>query len=160
LEKDHHLESLLELEKSIAARLAEFNAKRADNQKLNKIFYLTQILLSSLTTISIAINIKLSLLAISIVAVVASTLSSLSGLILSKYMYQERMSSNIKTVCSLYALSFSITMHKKKEQDDKNGRAITLEDVDEFQDEYQKILNTANGDWQKNILKSSAKHKK
>lgn len=151
---EHNLRTLVELEKQIAARLVEFNAKRADNQKLNRIFSLSQIILTFLTTLLIALNANSSLFAISMAAIFTSSLGGLAGQVLSKYMYQERMSMNIKTVCDLYSLSHLITMDKRKEEDDPSKHKITLEKVDNYQTKYQSILDTANGQWQKQITKN------
>ncbi|CAI8975610.1 hypothetical protein EMIT0P100_60172 [Pseudomonas sp. IT-P100] len=150
---DHNLNSLVELERQISARLLEFNAKRASNQKHNKFFSLSQMILAFLTTLLIALNAKASFFAISMIAIFTSSLGGLAGQILSKYMYQERMSMNIKTVCALYELAHTITMDRKKEEDDSIKHRITLEKVDKYQTKYQSILDAANGQWQQQIQK-------
>ncbi|OOQ46269.1 hypothetical protein AO361_24950 [Pseudomonas fluorescens] len=151
---DHKLKSLTELEVQIGRRIAEFNAKRAKNQKSNQLYSLGQILLSSLTTLLIAVNTKASLFSITVATLITSSLASLAGQLLSKYMYEERMAMNIATVCALYELSHTITMDKKKEEDDEGNHKITLDKVESYQDRYQRILSAANGQWQKHIQKS------
>ncbi len=65
---------------------------------------------------------------------------------------------NIATICSLYELRHVITMAKRMEEDDVTSK-ITLKDVVKYQEQYQNILNTANGQWQNHIqnFKSSEK---
>lgn len=154
MNNEHHLKSLVELERLISERTAEFNGKRKYNQKWTNFWSLGQLLFSWSTTLIIATNLKFNKFEISLAATIIASLATLSGLVLSKYMYQERMSSNIKTVCSFYELSDDIAMLKKKEIDGDESRKITLEIVDKFHAEYQRILNSANGEWQKNLLKS------
>jgi len=84
--------------------------------------------------------------------------AGVAGQFLNKFMYQERMAMNIATKCSLYELQHAITMAKRMEEDDINSK-ITLKEVVKYQEQYQNILNTANGQWQNHIqnLKSSEK---
>ncbi|WP_172668500.1 SLATT domain-containing protein [Yersinia frederiksenii] len=153
---EHKLKSLNRLESEIDARIKEFNAKRKYNQENSKFYSFGQVLLSGLTTILIAVNTKFSFFWITIVALVASCLANLAGQILSKYMYQERMAMNISTICDLYELRHLITMDKRMEEDDET-REITLDRVQEYQNEYQNILNCANNKWREHIYKSKAK---
>ncbi len=150
---EHRLKSLVELEIQMKRRIDEFNKKRAQNQKSNRFYSLSQILLSALTTLLIAINTQASLFYITVTALITSSLASLAGQLLSKFMYEERMAMNIATVCALYELEHNITMDKKKEEDDKDGHEITVAKVDIYQNRYQEILNSANGQWQKKITK-------
>lgn len=157
MKTEHKLKCLTELELQIQQRIAEFNGKRSKNQSSNQIFSISQICLGALTTLLIAINAKFTYFPITVTALATSSLATLSGQILSKYMYQERMSMNITTVCALYELAHTITMDRKKEEDDELKHKITINKVDTYQDRYQQILNTANGQWQKNIQKTKQK---
>lgn len=111
--------------------------------------------LGAFTTLLIAINLKFTYIPITIAALITSSLAALSGQFLSKYMFQERMALNIATVCALYELAHDITMDRKKEEDDKPKYEITIKKVENYQGRYQQILNRANGQWQKNIHKTS-----
>lgn len=155
MKTEHNLKSLTELELQIQNRISEFNGKRSENQSSNKFFTMSQMCLGAFTTLLIAINAKFTYFPITIAALVASSLATLSGQILSKFMYSERMAVNIATVCALYELAHDITMDRKKEEDDRSKHEITLKKVDNYQGRYQQILNTANGQWQKNIHKTS-----
>ncbi|WHZ39262.1 SLATT domain-containing protein [Rahnella bonaserana] len=149
------LNSLIELESQIERRIKEFNTKRGKNQWKNRFFSLAQIILSGFTTLLVAINANLSYFCITVITLVVSSLASISGQLLSKFMYQERMAMNIATVCALYELRHKITMDKKKQEDD-HSLTITLQEVDLYQQQYQNILNTANGQWQKYIQDTKA----
>lgn len=153
---EHKLKSLGVLESEIDARIKEFNAKRRYNQRYSEFFSLGQLILSGFTTLLIAVNTNLSCFWISVIALVTSSLASIAGQVLSKYMYQERMTMNISTICNLYELKHLITMDKMMEVDDIN-RKITLEKVQEYQDKYQGILNIANNKWQEIFIKSKSK---
>ncbi|NMY33032.1 SLATT domain-containing protein [Pseudomonas sp. WS 5412] len=151
---DHSLKSLAELELQIRNRLTEFEAKRAKNQKYNRLFSLAQILLTALTTLLIAINTKYTTFPLAVIAIITSSMAAVAGQLLSKFMYQERMAMDIATTCALRELAHCITMDRRKEEDDETNCKITLKQVDAYQGRYQTILNTANGQWQKNIQKS------
>lgn len=147
----HRLKSLTELEEQIQLRIEEFDTKRAQNQKDNRLFTLTHLSLSTLTTLLIAINAKLSLFPLAIIAMTANSVAILASQLLTKFMYQERMAMNIATTCALRELSHSIIMAKKKEEDSALTHEITISHVDSYQKRYQIILNSADGQWQKNI---------
>jgi hypothetical protein len=157
--KEHNLKSLNELESQITKRLEEFQEKRKKNQKKNQIYSLGQIGLTALTTLLIAINVKLSLFEITLATLVTSTLASVAGQLLNKYMYQERMAMNISTICALYELNHTIIMDKKKEEDDGEAYQITIQKVESYQNQYQQILNTANGQWKKYLEKTQGSKK-
>jgi len=154
----HSLKSLTELESQIAIRISEFEAKRRENQRNNKLFSVSQIILSAITTLLIAINAEIHVLFLTILTLLASMCAGIAGQLLNKFMYQERMAMNIATICSLYELRHVITMAKRMEEDDVTSK-ITLKDVVKYQEQYQNILNTANGQWQNHIqnCKSSEK---
>lgn len=158
MNREHNLKSLVELESQIEKRLVEFKSKRKDNQKYNKIWSLSQIWLTALTTIFIAINAKESFWIINILALLTSSLASVAVQMLSKYMYQERLAMNISTICALYELRSTIIMDKKKEEDDSNTYKITIQKVELYQERYQHILNIANGQWQKYINEEKEKN--
>ena len=65
---------------------------------------------------------------------------------------------NIATICSLYELRHVINMAKRMEEDDVTSK-ITLKDVVKYQEQYQNILNTANGLWQNHIQNSKSAEK-
>ncbi|WP_044421484.1 hypothetical protein [Pseudomonas syringae group genomosp. 3] len=151
MKAEHNLNSLNELEIQIGRRIVEFNGKRTENQRKSQLYSLGQLLFGALTTLLIAINTKTSFFSITVATLITSSLASLAGQLLSKYMYAERMASNIATTCALYELSHTITMDRNKEKDDEKNHKITLEKVDVYQDRYQQILTSANGQWQKHI---------
>ncbi|MFK3840785.1 SLATT domain-containing protein [Serratia sp. NPDC087055] len=155
---EYKLKSLTELESQIGARIKEFNQKRGKNQRRNQFYSVAQILLSALTTLLIAINAEMSIFWITVITLIASSLASIAGQLLSKCMYRERLAMNISTVCALYELRHIITMDQKKEEDDK-AKKITLETVDLYQEKYQQILNSANGQWQLYIQKTKSSEK-
>ncbi|SLY88357.1 Uncharacterised protein [Klebsiella variicola] len=155
---EHKLKSLNVLESEIDSRIKEFNAKRNYNQRKGEMYSIGQFALGGLTTLLIAVNAKFSFFPISVMAIVTSSLASMAGQILTKYMYQEKMTMNISTVCDLYELKHLITMDKSMEEDD-GAREITLERVQEYQDKYQNILNVANKRWQEIFVKSKSKEK-
>jgi len=148
VDTNHDLKCLAELELQIGKRINEFNSKRAENQKYNRCYSLAHILLGALTTLLIAVNSKLSLFPITVITMTTSTLASVAGQLLSTYMYKERLTMNIATICALYELSHAITMDKRKQEDDKEKHKITLEKVESYNSQYQQILNSANGQWQ------------
>lgn len=152
---EHSLKSLAELEVQINNRIRDFNNKRVKNQNKNNHFTVVQIVSSAVTTLLIAVNAEKSIFLVTVIALITSLVASVSGQFLSKFMYRERMAMNIETVCSLYELRHTITMDKKKEEDDGESHKITLEKVDSYQNQYQKILNSANGQWQKYIQKTN-----
>jgi hypothetical protein len=154
----HSLKSLTELESQIARRISEFEVKRKDNQKNNKLFSMSQIVLAAITTLLIAVNAELHELSLTILTLLASMCAGIAGQFLNKFMYQERMAMNIATVCSLYELQHVITMAKMMEEDDITSK-ITLKDVMKYQEQYQNILNTANGQWQNHIQNSKSAEK-
>jgi len=146
----HSLKSLTELESQIARRISEFEEKRRSNQKNNKFFSVSQIVLTAITTLLIAVNAEIHVLSLTILTLLASMCAGIAGQLLNKFMYQERMAMNIATICSLYELQHVITMAKNMEEDDAASK-ITLNDVMKYQEQYQNILNTANGQWQNHI---------
>ncbi|MDI3440529.1 hypothetical protein QLG07_13755 [Erwinia sp. V90_4] len=154
----HSLKSLTELESQIANRISEFEVKRRCNQKYNKFLSISQIVLTAVTTLFIAINAEIHELSLTIITLLASMGAGIAGQLLNKFMYQERMAMNIATICSLYELRHVITMAKRMEEDDVNSE-ITLKDVVKYQEQYQNILNTANGQWQNHIQNSKGAEK-
>lgn len=154
----HRLQSLTELELQIAKRISEFEAKRRNNQRNNKLLSVSQIILAAITTLLIAVNAEIHVFFLTILTLLSSMCAGVAGQFLNKFMYQERMAMNIATKCSLYELQHAITMAKRMEEDDINSK-ITLKEVVKYQEQYQNILNTANGQWQNHIqnLKSSEK---
>ncbi|CTQ11414.1 SLATT domain-containing protein [Klebsiella variicola] len=153
---EHKLKSLNVLESEIDSRIKEFNAKRNYNQRRGEMYSIGQFVLGGLTTLLIAINTSFSFFLVSILAIITSGLASMAGQVLTKYMYQEKMTMNIATVCDLYELKHLITMDKNMEEDDAT-RKITLERVQEYQDKYQNILNAANNKWQEIFVKGKSK---
>ncbi|HFN0790934.1 TPA: SLATT domain-containing protein [Klebsiella variicola subsp. variicola] len=153
---EHKLKSLNVLESEIDSRIKEFNTKRNYNQRKGEMYAIGQFTLAGLTTLLIAVNAKFSSFPISVIAIVTSSLASMAGQVLTKYMYQEKMTMNIATVCDLYELKHLITMDKNMEEDDST-RKITLERVQEYQDKYQNILNAANNKWQEIFVKGKSK---
>ncbi len=153
---EHKLKSLNVLESEIDSRIKEFNAKRDYNQRRGEMYSIGQFVLGGLTTLLIAINTSFSFFLVSILAIITSGLASMAGQVLTKYMYQEKMTMNIATVCDLYELKHLITMDKNMEEDDVT-RKITLERVQEYQDKYQNILNAANNKWQEIFVKGKSK---
>lgn len=154
----HSLKSLTELESQIDRRISEFEIKRKDNQKNNKLLSVSQIILAAITTLLIAVNAEIHDLSLTILTLLASMCAGVAGQLLHKFMYQERMAMNIATICSLYELRHVITMAKRMEEDDVAFK-ITLNDVMKYQEQYQKILNTANGQWQNHIQNSKSSEK-
>jgi hypothetical protein len=154
----HHYSSLNKLISEIENRKGDFNRKRNRNQKSYSITSKGQILFSAITTLLIAINVKLEMPCIAFLAIGVSALSSIFGAFLAKYMYSERLSHNIRAVCDLSELKFNIVMDMEKEKDDSKNHNITIEKVEEYQDIFQNILNQANVEWQKN-MKLSKKSK-
>lgn len=148
---NHQLTSLNELLKEIEARRADFSKKRIETQKLYSISSKGQILASAITTLLIAINVKLNLPFIAFIAIGVSALSSVFGSFLAKYMYSERLAHSIKAVCDLSELRFDIVLDVEKEKDDPENYKITIKKVEEYKDVYQEILDQANSDWQKNM---------
>ena len=154
----HRLNSLTELESQIARRISEFEVKRKDNQKNNKLLSVSQIVLAAITTLLIAVNAEFHELSLTILTLLASMCAGIAGQLLNKFMYQERMAMNIATICSLYELRHVINMAKRMEEDDDTSK-ITLKDVVKYQEKYQNILNTANGLWQNHIQNSKSAEK-
>lgn len=154
----HSLKSLTELESQIANRISEFEVKRRGNQKYNKFLSVSQIVLTAVTTLFIAVNAEIHELSLTIITLLASMGAGIAGQLLNKFMYQERMAMNIATICSLYELRHVITMAKRMEEDDVTSE-ITLKDVVKYQEQYQNILNTANGQWQNHIQNSKGAEK-
>jgi len=154
----HRLKSLTELESQIARRISEFEVKRKDNQKNNKLLSVSQIVLAAITTLLIAVNAEFHELSLTILTLLASMCAGIAGQLLNKFMYQERMAMNIATICSLYELRHVINMAKRMEEDDVTSK-ITLKDVVKYQEQYQNILNTANGLWQNHIQNSKSAEK-
>ncbi|WP_029686583.1 SLATT domain-containing protein [Tatumella saanichensis] len=155
---EHNLKSLVELETQIGRRISEFEGKRRENQRNNKFFSISQIILSAITTLLVAINADVHMLFVAILTLIVSMCSGIAGQLLNKFMYQERMAMNIATICSLYELQQVITMAKRIEEDDANSK-ITIRDVVKYQGQYQNILNAANGHWQNNIQNSKSSEK-
>lgn len=153
---EHKLKSLNVLESELDSRIKEFNAKRNYNQRKGEMFSIAQFVLGGLTTLLIAINTKYSLFPISVIAIITSGLASMAGQVLTKYMYQEKMTMNISTICDLYELKHLIMMDKNMEEDDRTME-ITLGRVQEYQDKYQSILNVANKRWQEIFVKGKSK---
>ncbi|MBS4432430.1 DUF4231 domain-containing protein [Pectobacterium punjabense] len=154
----HSLKSLAELELQIDKRIKEFEKKRIENQKNNKLFSISQIFLSAITTLLIAINAEKSIFFLTVITLITSSLAGIAGQLLSKFMYQERMAMNIATICSLYELRHTITMAKRMEEDDEVYK-IKIENVVLYQEQYQNILNSANGQWQHHIKNSKSTEK-
>lgn len=147
----HQLSSLNQLLIEVEQRTTDFNNKRSKNHKNYSITSKGQILASAITTLLIAINMKLNLPFFAFLAIIASALSSIFGSFLAKYMYSERLSNDINTVCLLKELKFDISLHIEKEKDDPEKYKITIKDVEEYKVIYQEILDQANSDWQKNM---------
>lgn len=153
----HKLSSLNKLVIEIEDRRNDFNKKRSENQKYYIITSKGQILASAITTLLIAINAQLNLSWLAFIAIGVSALSSIFGSFLAKYMYSERLTHNIKTVCDLSELRFDILLDIEKENDDPEKYQITIEKVEKYKDLYQSILDQANSDWQKNMKLSKKK---
>lgn len=141
----------------IEARRTDFNKKRNENQRYYSITSKGQILASAITTLLIAINVQLNLSCLAFLAIGVSALSSIFGSFLAKYMYSERLSHNIKTVCFLSELKFDILLDIEKEKDEPENYKITIEKVEEYKDTYQEILEQANSEWQKNMKQNKKK---
>jgi hypothetical protein len=153
----HHYSSLNKLISEIDSRRTDFNEKRRKNQKSYNITSKGQILSSAITTILIAINVKLDISCVAFLAIGASALSSILGSFLAKYMYSERLAHNIKTVCDLSELKFDIEMDMVKENDEPEKYKITINKIEEYKNTYQDILNRSNSEWQKNMKISKKK---
>lgn len=153
----HHYSSLNKLISEIDNRRIDFNIKRRKNQNSYNITSKGQILSSAITTLLIAINVKLDISCIAFLAIGVSALSSIFGSFLAKYMYSERLSHNIKTVCDLSELKFDIEMDMEKENDEPEKYKITMEKIEEYKNSYQEILNRSNSEWQKNMKISKKK---
>lgn len=153
----HKLSSLNKLLTEIEARRTDFNNKRRENQRNYSITSKGQILASAITTLLIAINIKLDLSCLAFLAIGVSALSSVFGSFLAKYMYPERLAHNIKTVCDLSELRFNILLDIEKENDKPENYKITMEKIEEYKDIYQEIIDQANSEWQKNMKLSKKK---
>lgn len=147
----HNYSSLNKLILEIENRISDFNKKRGENQWGYSVTSKGQIISSAITTLLIAINVKLNVPCIAFLAIGVSALSSVFGSFLAKYMYSERLAHNIKTVCDLNELKFNIEMGMEKENDDPEKYKITIEKVEEYKDAYQGILDQANAEWQKNM---------
>jgi hypothetical protein len=153
----HKLSSLNKLVTEIEARRTDFNKKRSKNQRYYSITSKGQILASAITTLLIAINVQLNLSCLAFIAIGVSTLSSIFGSFLAKYMYSERLTHNIKTVCDLSELRFNILLDIEKENDEPENYKITMNKVEEYKDTYQEILAQTNSEWQKNMKLSKKK---
>ncbi|MBW4792312.1 SLATT domain-containing protein [Pseudomonas tolaasii] len=152
----HRLKSLVALELEINNRITEFAQKSAKNKNYNQKLKFIQIFLAAFTTLIIAINTKYAVFTVSVIAMTTSALAGVASQIMSTFMYQERMAMEIATTCALRELACTITMDKNKEEDDAS-RKITLEHIDRYQERYQQIVNTANGQWQKSIQNNTSK---
>ncbi|HDV8371209.1 TPA: SLATT domain-containing protein [Klebsiella pneumoniae] len=153
---EHKLKSLNVLESEIDSRIKEFNAKRNYNQRRGEMFSIGQFVLGGLTTLLIAVNTNFYSFSMSVLAIITSGLASMAGQVLTKYMYQEKMTMNISTICDLYELKHLIMMDKNMEEDDV-ARGITLDRVQVYQEKYQSILNVANKRWQEIFINGKAK---
>lgn len=153
----HKLSSLNKLLTEIEARKIDFNKKRRESQQNYSITSKGQILASAITTLLIAINVKLNLSCLAFIAIGTSALSSVFGSFLAKYMYSERLAHNIKTVCDLSELQFNILLDIEKENDEPDNYKITMEKIEDYKDIYQQIIDQANSEWQKNMKLSKKK---
>ncbi|WP_234494231.1 SLATT domain-containing protein [Vibrio maritimus] len=153
----HHYSSLNKLVLEIDNRKKDFNEKRRKNQNSYNITSKGQILSSAITTLLIAINVKLEIACIAFIAIGVSALSSIFGSFLAKYMYSERLAHNIKTVCDLSELKFDIEMDMEKEKDEPEKYKITMDRIEDYKIAYQEILNRSNSEWQKNMKISKKK---
>lgn len=151
---EHKLSSLNMLVIEIEKRIDEFDAKRRVTQKWHTITSLGQMLTTAITTILIAINVKVDCDYLSYLAIFASTLSGLFGSFLAKFMFSERLSHSISVICNLRELRFNISLGIEIENDDPEGNKITIEKVEEYKKDYQKIVDQANSTWQENFKKS------
>ncbi|KXF82213.1 hypothetical protein [Enterovibrio coralii] len=152
------LSSLIEVEQQIEVRISDFNSRRFKLKRYNNYLVIFQAVFSSVTTALIAINSKLNIDMLAFIAIAVSAMSSLAGLFLSQFMFHERLASQISTVCSLRELSAAIKIRKKLEQDDRQTYEIKLQDVEDYFNQMQTILNVANHEWQK-LAKSGQKRK-
>lgn len=143
------LTSLQEVEEQVAARINDFNKKRHSLKLIRQRLIITQAILSSATTVLVAINAKLNFDTLAFFAIAVSAISSLAGLFLSQFMFHERLISQISTLCSLRELQSTIKIRKAMELDDGDKYKISLEDVESYFDKLQNILNIANNEWQK-----------
>lgn len=147
---ENELLSLAEIESQIERRIKEFNNKREYNERKNRTFSSLQLALAALSTLLVAISLKYQGAALPILGIIANSCAMYCTSVLDKFMYKTRMVEYLKTVCELYELKYTITMHKRKEEDYPE-RKITLEDIERYQDQYQEILNRANSAWRINI---------
>jgi hypothetical protein len=146
-----NLESLKELESQISKRIDDFNSKRHRLKNWRNLLVIGQIVFATLTTLFVAINIKFNIVLISILAIVFSALSTLTGTFLSQFQFHERLISHINTVSNLRELKSRLKLHKMKAIDNENNYKIAINDVEIYFEELQRILNIANSEWQKLI---------
>ena len=139
----------IELDLLVDNQIKRFNRQRYKLKRVLNLLVICQSVFAAATTILIAIDIKFNIIEVSMAAIVSSALSGLSTVFLSKFMFQERLTSHINTVTALKKLQSSLNMKYLLHKD--NGIDFSFEKIEFYFEEFQSILDISNNKWNKLI---------
>ena len=95
------LSSFVELKEQLDAQISRFNERRVTTGKWRNCLYVSQVLVSAITTVIIAANIHLGLSWLNIVATFGNVLATTLGVLLTRYMFHERLATYTQTSAKL-----------------------------------------------------------
>ena len=140
--QENALESLALLETWVQKQINSFDKRRKFYRTGAYRFTLITAGLSSITTVLIGISRIYNSTTISVVALVTSALITFLSAWEGFYSYRQRWIQNNDTLMKLYALDSDIQYQKAR-----SGNQLTLENIDQFYNRYQGILQQANEKW-------------
>ncbi|MEB8534634.1 SLATT domain-containing protein [Acidithiobacillus ferriphilus] len=143
------LSSFVELKEQLEAQISRFNERRVTTGKWRNCLYVSQVLVSAITTVIIAANIHLGLSWLNIVATFGNVLATTLGVLLTRYMFHERLATYTQTSAKLQTLAGKIKLLECQHQDDPTAFPLDAATAGNLFDQMQMILSNANQEWTK-----------
>ena len=141
------LSSLAELKGQLDRQINRFNERRVGTRKRRNFLYVAQVLASAITTVIIAANIELGLSWLNIVATFGNVLATTFGVLLTRYMFHERLATYTMTSANLQTLAAKIRLRECQHQDNPDKFPLDAAMVGVLFDHMQEILSASNVEW-------------
>lgn len=147
MDKSVSMKSLAELKGQLEQQINRFNGRRVATRKWRNFLYVSQVLTSAVTTVIIAANIELGLSWLNIIATFGNVLAATFGVLLTRYMFHERLATYTLTSANLQTLAGRIRLRECQYQDDPNAFPLDATIAGDLFHQMQEILATANTEW-------------
>ena len=148
--QEQALETLALVESWIKERIISFDRRRKFYRARAYRFTLLTAGLSGATTVLISVSRIYNSTTLSVVALVTSAFMTFLSAWEGFYSYRQRWIQNNDTLMKLYALDSDIQYQRSR-----SGNQLTIEEIDQFYNQYQVILQQANEKWREDRGKNN-----